>query len=112
MKQILRSTLFTFIVLAFWSGLGFGVTTKEEPETLPLMQKYGLLRLNVQPGEAETIIDGRFLDKNVWLISMKPGKHHIAIQKDGFQVYEKSFEISNGDRLTFDVKLEPLQPEG
>ena len=49
---------------------------------------------------------GKFLDKNVWLISMKPGTHTMDIIREGYKSYSKVFDITHGDRLTFDVQLE------
>ncbi len=79
----------------------------EDPDALPLMLRYGLLRLNIEPSGAKTVLDGQFLDQDVWLISMRPGSHSLQVRKEGFKLYEKHFEISNGDRLTFDIRLEP-----
>ncbi len=79
---------------------------RDDSDALPLMRRYGLLRLNIEPSGSKLLIDGQFLDQDVWLISMRPGSHSLRVLKDGFKPYEKNFEISNGDRLTFNIRLE------
>ncbi len=71
-----------------------------------MVQHYGLLKLEIDGGESLTILDGKFLDKNVWLISMRPGLHTLAVQRKGYKTYEKHFEISDDDRLSFSISLE------
>ena len=71
----------------------------------PEKQRYGLLKLDIDPSGTAMIMNGKYLDHDVWLISIKPGKHHVAIMKKGFKPFFKEFEIKGGAKITLNVKL-------
>jgi hypothetical protein len=68
--------------------------------------RYGLLWLEVEPDDAQISLDGNFLDVDVWLISMAPGRHEVLIRKDGFRPVDRSIGIGAGESLRLAVQLE------
>lgn len=68
--------------------------------------RYGLLWLDVHPTGAHIALDGEFLDAGVWLISMAPGLHDIAVRKDGFTPWKRRIGIGPGENLRISVRLE------
>lgn len=68
--------------------------------------RYGLLWLDVDPAGAHIALDGEFLDAGVWLISMAPGLHDLAVRKDGFSPWNRRIGIGPGENLRISVRLE------
>lgn len=69
--------------------------------------RYGLLRLEVEPGDAHVALDGEFLDRGVWLISLAPGLHDVAVRKEGYLPWTRRVGIGPGEKLRLSVRLEP-----
>ena len=46
---------------------------------------YGLLWLQIDPDDVSITLDGHYLDKDVWLISVPPGDHEIRVSKAGYR---------------------------
>jgi len=44
-------------------------------------------------------------------ILVKPGKHRLSVEKEGFQPFQRRFTAGSGTRLTIPAKLEPLAPQ-
>jgi hypothetical protein len=65
-----------------------------------------LLTLEIKPAGTTTLLDGQWLDENVWLISLIPGWHHVEIRKPGFQSFEQDLAADPGQRLRLAVSLE------
>lgn len=72
--------------------------------------RYGLLWLEVDPADAHVALDGEFLDRGVWLISMAPGRHEVSVRRDGFRPWARSIGIGPGESLKIAVRLERLDP--
>lgn len=70
--------------------------------------RYGLLWLDIDPNGSHITLDGEFLDSGVWLISMAPGLHDIAVRKDGFMPWSRRIGIGPGESLKLSVRLEPF----
>lgn len=68
---------------------------------------YGLLWLDLQPADANVVLDGRFLDAKVWLISVPPGSHALSVGKPGYKSYSSQFDIEASQSLHIDVHLDP-----
>ncbi len=68
--------------------------------------RYGLLWLEVDPLDAHVALDGRYLDRGVWLISLPPGVHDIAVRKDGFRPWARRVGVGPGESLRLAVRLE------
>ncbi|MEO6095940.1 MAG: PEGA domain-containing protein [Fibrobacteria bacterium] len=68
---------------------------------------YGLLWLQIDPEGVAISLDGDYLDKDVWLVSLAPGVHVLRVSKPGFQPRESRFGIAAGQNVRLDVKLLP-----
>jgi len=68
---------------------------------------YGLLWLQIDPDGVAISLDGDYLDKDVWLVSLAPGDHVLRVSKPGFQPRESRFGIAAGQNVRLDVKLLP-----
>jgi hypothetical protein len=73
--------------------------------------RYGLLWLDIDPGGAHIALDGEFLDRGVWLISMRPGLHDISVRKEGFLPWSRRIGIGPGESLRLAIRLEPGPPK-
>jgi len=71
--------------------------------------QYGSVSIRVQPSDAEVTIDG---DK--WtspggqerlVVQLAGGRHHIEIQKDGFDKYATDVDVRPGSTLPLNVSL-------
>lgn len=96
-----------------WSGLpDGGRAAPADKATSPVPANdfrpaYGLLWLQIDPDGAAISLDGDFLDKDVWLVSLAPGDHVLRVSKPGFRPRESRFGISAGQNVRLDVKLLP-----
>jgi hypothetical protein len=52
-------------------------------------------------------LDGEFLDRGVWLISLAPGLHDLAVRKEGYRPYARRIGIGPGESLRLEVRLDP-----
>lgn len=68
--------------------------------------RYGLLWLEIDPSDAHIALDGEFLDKGVWLISMAPGLHDVSVRKPGYRPWQRRIGIGPGEKLKIAVRLE------
>ena len=69
--------------------------------------RYALLWLDVEPGDSQVALDGEFLDRGVWLISLSPGLHDLSVRKEGFRPYSRRIGINPGESLRLKVSLDP-----
>jgi hypothetical protein len=69
--------------------------------------QYGLLWLQIDPDNVSIALDGEYLDKDVWLISVAPGSHVLRVSKPGYLPRESRFDISPGQNVRLDVSLAP-----
>lgn len=68
---------------------------------------YGLLWLQIDPDDVSISLDGEFLDKDVWLISVPPGNHEIRVSKPGYRPRHSRFGIVPGQNVRLDLTLTP-----
>lgn len=68
---------------------------------------YGLLWLQIDPDDVSIALDGQFLDKDVWLISVPPGDHEVRVSKPGYRAQQSRFGISPGQNVRLDMTLAP-----
>ena len=68
---------------------------------------YGLLWLQIDPDDVSISLDGQYLDKDVWLISVPPGDHEIRVSKLGYRPRYSRFGISAGQNVRLDLSLAP-----
>lgn len=79
----------------------------EGPASLRGAVRYGLLWLEVEPLDAHVALDGEYLDRGVWLISLAPGLHDVEVRKDGFRPLVRKVGIGPGESLRLALRLEP-----
>jgi hypothetical protein len=73
----------------------------------------GTLELNVQPSDAEVLIDGqpwRGSSQERLTIDLSPGRHNIQVRKAGYVGYLTDVEIRNGETTPLDVNLRTPTP--
>jgi hypothetical protein len=68
---------------------------------------YGLLWLQIDPDDVSITLDGQYLDKDVWLISVPPGDHEIRVSKPGYRAQHSRFGITSGQNVRLDLTLVP-----
>lgn len=68
---------------------------------------FGLLWLQIEPDDVSITLDGQFLDKDVWLISVPPGDHEIRVSKPGYRAQHSRFGISSGQNVRLNLTLIP-----
>ncbi|MDB5104298.1 MAG: hypothetical protein JWP91_1987 [Fibrobacteres bacterium] len=73
----------------------------------PALPAYGLLWLQIDPDDVEIALDGQYLDKDVWLVSVAPGNHVVSVSKPGFKPQESRFGIAPRQNVRLDITLSP-----
>ncbi len=68
-----------------------------------------LLTLEIRPVGSTTLLDGQWLDENVWMISLMPGDHRLEVRKSGFRTHTEDLEARSGERLRLSITLEKEQ---
>ncbi len=63
------------------------------------------LRISSQPKGSKVLINGRAAGTTPLVTELKGGKHTVRIEKTGFRSYERSFTLSDGDRLEIEATL-------
>jgi hypothetical protein len=69
---------------------------------------FGAVAIRVQPSDAEVRIDGdRWASSggDRLTVELPEGRHHVEIQKDGYEVYSNDVQINRGETLTLNVSL-------
>jgi hypothetical protein len=118
---LLRVAALVFLVCAprsgaadGWTGLPDGRSHAPTDKAAPAAASpgayrpaYGLLWLQIEPDGVAISLDGDYLDKDVWLVSLPPGDHVLRVTKPGFRPRESRFGIAAGQNVRLDVKLLP-----
>ncbi|HLP42680.1 MAG TPA: PEGA domain-containing protein [Fibrobacteria bacterium] len=106
MLGIRAAVLFLLATLGVGSGVA-GPAASGASASGYSIQHYGLLWLKVEPLDAHVAVDGEYLDRGVWLISLRPGLHDLLIRKEGFHPYARRLDIGEGKSLRLAVRLQP-----
>jgi PEGA domain len=77
-------------------------TAKTPGQVIPC----ALLTLEVSPSGATTLLNGRTLDQNVWLISLLPGIHTLEVRLAGFKPFARELDLAPGARMQLSVNLQ------
>jgi len=92
----------------------YGASDREDPsasrpssQTAAPRPAYGLLWLQIDPDNVSIALDGQYLDKDVWLVSVPPGEHVLSVSKAGYASQNSRFGISAGQNVRLDLKLLP-----
>jgi hypothetical protein len=74
---------------------------------------FGLLVLQVQPGDAQVFIDGELWGSLAGLnglsIHLTAGRHRLEIRKDGFATFSTDVDIRQGETAPLNVKLDGVE---
>jgi hypothetical protein len=73
----------------------------------------GTLELNLQPADAEVLVDGqpwRGSSQDRLRMDLPDGRHNIQIRKSGFVGYLTDVEIRKGETISLNVNLKPQPP--
>jgi hypothetical protein len=104
----LLSSAFLILALAL-AAPGYAPDAPSRSPTAPV--RYGLLWLEVEPSDAHIVLDGEYLDRGVWLISMAPGLHEVTVRKPGYRPWHRRLGIGPGEKLKIAVRLEAEIPK-
>lgn len=86
------------LVISLRTGDGTLVVKVNEPDaTMQVLNSEGKVEVSQKVG------------KSALSISVDPGKHHLQVQKEGFELFSKEFEIESGDKKSITAKLTPLE---
>ena len=70
---------------------------------------YGTLTIRVQPANAAVLIDGERWEgpegQERLAVEVAAGRHHVEIQKDGYQPFNADVEVRPGDTTPLNVSL-------
>jgi hypothetical protein len=71
--------------------------------------RYGSVSIRVQPIDAQVLIDGdewsSSRPEERLVVELPQGRHHVEIQKDGFQKYSNDIQIRSGETVSLNVSL-------
>ena len=92
-------------------GYGRGAPPPSQPPPQePTSSTFGSLSLNVQPADAEIIVDGAAWTippgESRLVLRLPEGKHHVEIRKPGLATYTEDVGIQRGRTLTLNVSLQ------
>jgi hypothetical protein len=103
--SILPATALALLLSVLPPAAGFAYAP-DAPGRHAVPVRYGLLWLEIDPSDAHIALDGEFLDRGVWLISMAPGLHDLAVRKPGYRPWHRRVGIGPGEKLKIAVRLE------
>jgi hypothetical protein len=71
--------------------------------------RYGSVAIRVQPLDADVLIDGEHWATSTGeerlVVELAEGRHHVEVQKDGFQRYSNDIQIRRGQTVSLNVSL-------
>ena len=94
-----------FAGLAILASVIVLVTTRDGTLIVEVDQSDAVVQVLDAEGKVEISQKG---GKEPISISVDPGKHRLKVEKDGFAVFGRDFEIQSGGRLPIRAKLAPL----
>jgi hypothetical protein len=75
----------------------------------PQASRYGALSLRVQPGDARVLIDGEAWSgsqpQDRIAVQLGEGRHHLQIEKAGFQTFSGDVDVRAGETTSLNVSL-------
>ena len=84
-------------------------------ERPPDRSAFGTLSLRVQPSDATVLIDGERWEGpdpgRRLAVQVSKGRHRVEIRKDGYQPFETSVRVFEGEVTPLNVSLPPLEPQ-
>jgi formylglycine-generating enzyme required for sulfatase activity/serine/threonine protein kinase len=95
-------------VLVLLAGVIISLRTKDGTLVVTVNEPDAEVQVVSETGKIEITREG---DKGPITISVVPGKHQLRVQKNGFVLVTKDFEIESGGRQSITAKLVPKQDE-
>jgi hypothetical protein len=90
-------------------GARSGVPPGPMPPPSARSTQYGALALRVQPADARILVDGEEWrtspPEDRLSIRLDEGRHHLEIQKAGFQTFAGDIDVRAGETSTLNVSL-------
>ena len=83
------------------------------PQGIPMPALTCTLSLNVQPPNADVLIDGeRWMssDGQRFVIQLMPGEHSLQVDRPGFQSFTRQIALQDGETLSLNVSLLKRRP--
>jgi hypothetical protein len=75
----------------------------------PQSSTFGSVSIRVQPADASVLIDGEPwaapASAERLVVQLTEGRHHVDVQKDGFEKYSSDVEVRRGDTVTLNISL-------
>ena len=75
----------------------------------PQDARFGAVSIRVLPGDADVMIDGERWSgpatQDRLIVQLSEGRHHIDVQKDGFEKYSSDVQIRRGETITLNISL-------
>ncbi|MEO7094764.1 MAG: PEGA domain-containing protein [Polyangiales bacterium] len=104
LKRAGYSTALTVLELAAGSLGEAKLEPREDPAEVATLGSKALVRVN-EP-DVLVSIDGAVRDEKT-AIAVPPGVHRLHVEKTGFQLYDRDFEVAAGTTANVDVHLVP-----
>lgn len=71
--------------------------------------RIGSIAIRVQPANADILIDGEHWSgpagQDRLVVQLSAGKHHLEVQKDGYEKFSADVQIRAGETTTVNVSL-------
>ena len=94
------------VVVTLWAK---GYTLERESRTL---EKTGMIAAKSTPDGAKVVLDGKLATAtNATIPNLKPGLHHLKIEKEGYLTWEKEVPVEAELVTPVEALLVPLAPE-
>lgn len=61
------------------------------------------------PDGAHILVDGNYVGDTPSMINLTPGEHFIAIQKSGFETWQRKVQVTSGNKITISATLPPIK---
>jgi PEGA domain-containing protein len=88
---------------------GRGIPPGPIMQPAPRAPRYGTVALRMQPSDANVIIDGEewrgSQSQDRMVVQLGEGRHHVQIQKPGFQTFSADVDIKAGETTSLNVSL-------
>lgn len=71
--------------------------------------RFGSVSIRVQPADGDVLIDGEKWSapatQDRLVVQLSEGRHHVDVQKDGFEKYSSDVQIRRGETITLNISL-------
>jgi hypothetical protein len=71
--------------------------------------RFGSVSIRVQPADAEILVDGQRWSapetQDRLVVELSEGRHHVEVQKEGFERYSSDIQVRRGETVTLNISL-------